>query len=107
MKKQPLSPETRLRLEALFAPDDRAAAEQMLVEECGNNLPFLYELDQFQLERFRFAAMKFSHGRLDGLRGAIELAKTDWRDLLMGAGFAEDATEHERWWPSGRPGARG
>ena len=104
MKNQPLSPETRRRLDALFAPDDRAEAEQLLVDECGNNLPFLHELDQFQLERFRFAAMKLSQGLLSGLRQAIVLAKTDWRDLLMAAGFDEDLTEHQRWWPSGHAG---
>ena len=104
MKRQPLSPETRRRLDVVFASHDRAAAEWMLVDECGNNLPFLHELDEFQLERFRFAAMRLSHGRLDGLRQAVELAKTDWRDLLMGAGFGEDVTEHERWWPSEHAG---
>lgn len=56
----------------LFAPADRAAVEKLLVEECGNNLPFLNELDQFQLERFRFAAMKLSRGRVDDLRRAID-----------------------------------
>lgn len=96
----PLSPATRQRLDMLFAPADRAAAERLLVEECGNNLPFLDKLDQFQLERFRFAAMKLSRGRVDTLRRAIESGKQDWRDLLMAAGFGEDENEHERWWPA-------
>jgi hypothetical protein len=100
MKKQPLSPETRRRLDMLFAPENRAAAEQLLVDECGNNLPFLHELNQFQLERFRFAALKLSEGRLPDLEQAIGLAKRDWRDLLMAAGFGDDVTEHERWWRS-------
>ena len=33
------------------------------------------------------------------LQKAIELAKTDWRDLLMSAGFGEDIHAHERWFP--------
>ena len=101
MTNAPLSPETRRRTLALFAPADQAAAERLLVEGCGNNLPFLDELDPFQLERFRFAALKLGDGRLDGLRQAVALAKADWRDLLMSAGFGEDVAAHNRWTPGG------
>jgi hypothetical protein len=58
----------------------------------------------FQLERFRFSALKLSGGKLDKLRQAVELAQQDWRDLLMAAGFGDDVTEHERWLPPGRAG---
>ena len=101
MKPQPLSPNTRDRLNALFAAGDRAEAERLLVSECGNNLPSCGKSDQYQLERVRYAAMKLSQGDLTSLQEAIDLAKIDWRDLLMAAGFGEDVTEHSRWWPSG------
>lgn len=68
----------------------------MLIEECGNNLPFLENQTDVK-ERVRFAAVKLSEGRLDKLRQAVELAKADWRDLLMAADFGEDIYEHERW----------
>jgi len=32
-----------------------------------------------------------------GLEAAIELANTDWRDLLMAAGFGEDLNAHQKW----------
>jgi len=99
MQSQPLSPETLRRLHLLFAPDDRAAAETLLVNECGSNLPFLQKLDMFGLERFRFAAMKVSAGDLDRLREAVRMAQWDWRDLLVAAGFGHDVTAHERWLP--------
>lgn len=99
MKPQPLSPKTRDRLNAAFAASHRAEAERLLVNECGNNLPYCRDSNSYDLERIRYAAMKLSEGNLDRLRGAIELAKTDWRDLLMGAGFGEDITAHRRWWP--------
>jgi hypothetical protein len=83
----PLSPETRRRLELLFAPDQHAEATQLLVDECGNNLPCLERLDMFQLERFRFAALKLSEGDLAKLWYAVDLAQRDWRDLLVFAGF--------------------
>ena len=46
------------------------------------------------LERLRYAALKLSGGRLDALREAVELARIDWRDLLMGAGFGYDVHAH-------------
>jgi hypothetical protein len=41
--------------------------------------------------------LKLSAGNIDKLKAAIELAKTDWRDLLVAAGFADDTTAHKRW----------
>lgn len=85
-----ISPETQRRLDILFRQEDRAEAARLLAEQCGNNLPFLENLDEQRLERFRFAALKLSGGDLSRLREAIDVAKTDWRDLLMAAGFGED-----------------
>jgi hypothetical protein len=93
----PLSPETRRRLDLLFRPKDRADAVELLVKECGNNLPFLEKLDEYQLERFRFAALKISGGDLNKLYRAVELAQRDWRDLLVAAGFGDDVEAHNRW----------
>ncbi len=87
-----LSIETRRRLDALFEPADRYAAERILVEEIGQDSPKL-------AERVRFAALRLSDGRLSELRSAVELAKVDWRDLLVVAGFADDPRAHETWFP--------
>ena len=38
-----------------------------------------------------------SEGRVDKLYDAIALAQTDWRDLLVSAGFAEDIQAHKDW----------
>lgn len=104
MNAVPLSPETKRRLELVFAPHDRREATDLLVTECGANLPFLADLDMFQLERVRFAALKLSDGKLDQLWQAVGIGQQDWRDLLMAAGFGEDVTAHERWLP---PDCRG
>ena len=95
-----ISPETQRRLDILFCQEDRAEAARLLAKECGNNLPFLEKLDVQGLERFQFAALKLSGGDLSQLRKAIELAKTDWRDLLMAAGFGEDTRSHAYWMPA-------
>jgi hypothetical protein len=83
----------------LFPPDQRELVRAILSEECGNNLPFLNDLDEVKLERFQFAALKLNAGDLDKFDQAIALAKRDWRDLLMAAGFGEDVNAHASWLP--------
>jgi len=94
-----LSKETEQKLAALFPPNCSNEASELLVHQCGNNLPFCEKLDEFQLERIRFSALKLSGGNIDELKNAIKLAKEDWRDLLVAAGFADDTTAHKRWFP--------
>jgi hypothetical protein len=99
MAKVPLSVETERRVAMVFRDVDVGVATEMLVEECGGNLPFCGDSTPEELERIRYAAMKLSNGCVADLRRAIELAKTDWRDLLMGAGFGHDIHAHLRWVP--------
>jgi hypothetical protein len=94
----PLSPETEKRVGLLFPPDQQEIVREILLEECGNNLPFLQKLDAVATERNRFAALKLSRGDLVELRQAIDLAKTDWRDLLVAANF-QTLDSHESWLP--------
>jgi len=51
------------------------------------------------MERIRFAVLKLSEGNIEKLVQGIELAQTDWRDLLMMAGFGEDVEAHDKWKP--------
>jgi hypothetical protein len=94
-----LSSETRRRIDVLFKPEDRKEAIHLLVDECGNNLPFCENSDEHQIERLRFATLKLSNGNITNLRKAIVIAKSDWRDLLMMAGFGEDIHAHTTWVP--------
>jgi hypothetical protein len=98
----PLSPQTRRRVEILFDGEDARVAAEMLERECGNNIPFCEHSDSVRMERIRFAALKVSGGKLETLREAVELAKVDWRDLLMWAGFGNDVKAHEKWVPAAR-----
>jgi hypothetical protein len=93
----PLSPETKRRLAIIFRPVDQAEAEFLLTEECGSNLAFLEKLNEIELERFRFAALKLCQGDLPRLYEAIQLAQQDWRDLLVAAEFANDIQAHLKW----------
>jgi hypothetical protein len=74
MNQSPLGPATEHRIRLMFTADDREAAREILQKECGNNLPFLNELDEFKLERYRFAALKLSGGDLAKLREVVTLA---------------------------------
>lgn len=96
----PLTKATRDRVEALFKGDDLRVATELLVKECGNNLPFGENWGPIECERCRFAALKLSNGRIDRLREAIQIAQKDWRDLLMAAGFGFSILAHKFWTPS-------
>lgn len=99
-----LSPETERRLNLLFrGAEERAAATTLLTTSCGNNLPFCAEHDAHQMERIRFAALKQSNGDFEALKKAVNLARLDWRDLLVAAGFAEDTEAHLGWEPGPGP----
>jgi hypothetical protein len=97
-----LSAETTSRLEILFRPEDRAEVIRLLVEKCGDNLPWYEQATPESLDRPRFAALKLSEGNLSRLRDAVRLANIDWRDLLVAAGFANDPKAHEHWIPKTR-----
>jgi hypothetical protein len=94
-----LSTRTRAHVHALFRSSDVETAESVLVSDCADNLPLLERSSPYDLERVRFAALRLSGGRLDGLGKAVGLAQADWRDLLVATDFASDPQAHLRWLP--------
>jgi hypothetical protein len=92
-----LSEATGEKVRELFPPEQHDTVARVLETECGNNLPFLEKEDSYGLERFRFAALKLSEGNIEKLHGAVKLAKSDWRDLLVAAGFADSVDAHKHW----------
>lgn len=92
-----LSAKSQKVLCVTFREEMRAAALLFLEQECADNLPLCEGYDSQQLERVRFAALKLSQGDLVKLAEAVNLAKIDWRDVLVAAGFAESVTAHEQW----------
>jgi hypothetical protein len=54
-----------------------------LPEEAG------YAREHFRTERIRAAIVLLANGDLSRFRGAVELAKSDWRDLLVAAELAD------------------
>ena len=94
----PLSTGIAQRIAILFGPDDLDRVSSLLTDQCGPNLTKFPELQ----ERIRCAVLKLGHGDLNALGRAIDLAKRDWRDALVAAGFADDIKAHELWWPDRR-----
>lgn len=94
----PLSARAKERLRVLFRPEDVSEAEQLLAARCGDAFAGS-DTSPERLDRLRFAALRVSGGRVDRLCAALDEAETDWRDLLMSAGFGVDVEAHERWTP--------
>ncbi|HLC05450.1 MAG TPA: hypothetical protein VJK02_20630 [Anaerolineales bacterium] len=92
-----LSEATWSRIRQLFPSDLHPSVAEILEHECGNNLPFLEPPDASALERFHFAALTLRTGSLNGLRDAVDLAKINWRDLLVAASEA-DSPNANKWW---------
>jgi hypothetical protein len=91
-----LSPRTHQLIEKLFSAVAQVNVTCLLLKECGQNLPSQKDTDEYGLERIHFAALKISNGDTLKLRKAIELARHDWRDLLMWAGFGNSLSAHEK-----------
>ncbi len=104
MSPSPVSQQTEERIALLFPLDwQRALFRTILFEQCGHNLPFMKDPSEAALERLQFAALKLSDGNLEKLDRAVALAKRDWRDLLMAAGFGQ-VDSHKSWTPEQRKG---
>ena len=96
---------TTLKTEQLvdkyFPADEKLLVMSLLIDECGQNMATLptcnsEDISAF-LERIHFAVLKLSEGDLTNFERAIELANTDWRDLLVSAGFESDINAHNTW----------
>lgn len=94
-----LSGATVNRIARMFPLADQELVCALLTDECGDNLPLVTPANSVSLERIRFAVLKLSGGDLNTLQRAIELAKIDWRDVLVEAGFSRDVAAHHSWWP--------
>ena len=83
----------------LFSIKNRDEVKHLLENECAENLPFCEDCDKYDMDRIRISVLKLCEGSMDKLVEAIVLAQTDWRDLLVVAGFGHDTQAHEKWSP--------
>jgi hypothetical protein len=92
-----MAPETRRKLERLFPPGQWQTAIALLESECGSNLPLIDKQGAEGIERVRCAALKLSGGSLEKLRTAVRVSQSDWRDVLVAAGFGHSVVAHLAW----------
>lgn len=95
----PLTQAVRDKIGLVFADGDRQQAADLIQNHCGSGLPLMDSMEPDDYDRIRFAVIKLSNGGIGSLRKRIDEANTDWRDVLVGAGFAWDETAHLRWHP--------
>lgn len=94
----PLSERTTTLIEAFFKDSFRHRIISALVNEVGDNLPFCNRETPERMDRIRFAVIKLIVEDWRNFDYVIREAKTEWRDLLMAAGFGYSADEHNRWY---------
>lgn len=90
-----LTPRLERAVRALFNISDVKPATEILVGGCAAERLALDSEDL--VERIRAAALKCSGGSIARLEAAVKLAQTDWRDLLMAAGFGDALGAHTTW----------
>jgi hypothetical protein len=73
------------KIDQTFSPQDRDIAKELLINECGRNLPFKAEATPQSLEQIRLAVVKLANGNLDDLRRHVQTVKSDWRDVIVAA----------------------
>ena len=91
------APLVQSHIARLFPPEEQEEVTRLLQEDCGTALPGTDHASPESFERVQCAVLKLSEGRMDRLYDAVALAQTDWRDLLVVAGFAEDTQAHKHW----------
>ncbi|MBU2713822.1 hypothetical protein [Zooshikella harenae] len=94
-----LSAKTKDVIEILFGAEKSKLIKNILLNECSTNLPGCAKCDQDHLERIWLSVLKLSNGKVSEMERAVKLAKTDYRDLFMEAGFDYDLEAHKNWQP--------
>jgi len=98
----PLSANTLQLVRRIFPPPDHAAVIAALETSCGSGLPLWISTTPEGLERIRFAVLKLSAGSMSEFGRAIAIATTDWRDVLVAAGFGSSLRAHTDWFDAQR-----
>ncbi len=75
----------------------RNQIKNLLLESVSENIPYCDNSTPEEMDRIRFAIIKLVLENNRNLDNAVQQAKTDWRDLIMMAGFGHDTGEHNKW----------
>lgn len=92
-----MSPEVESKMKSIFPPERWPEVAAILESECGSNLPLISSQGAEGIERVRASVLKLSEGSMDKLCYAVKVAKEDWRDVFVAAGFGHDPLAHRGW----------
>lgn len=92
-----LSKNTKQLVHSLYQSREALEICDILENECDAEVLSCEGWSPSQMERIRFSVLKVAKENLMSLDSAIDLAKKDWRDLLVLAGFSTDLVAHEKW----------
>ena len=84
-----LSPDVLVALQEKFAGDERNEVANILRE-------FYWKLRPSVDERIHLSILHAAND-LECVRKLVELAKKDWRDVLVWSGFGNDLDAHNKW----------
>lgn len=93
-----LSERTQKLIAKLFSRSDGVVISDLLYRAVSSNIPYFDNANSEEMERIRFAILKMTKQSPLNLAVGIYLAQTDWRDLLMSAGFGDDTSEYMTWY---------
>jgi hypothetical protein len=93
-----LSERTKHLIAKLFTKSEGVIIWDMLYRAVGQNINYCNPATPENMERIRFAILKLTKQSRLNLAVGIYQAQTDWRDLLMSAGFGHDANQHMAWY---------
>ena len=96
----PLSKRSQRVAAVLFTEARLSQITNRLITEASENIPFHEQSSSSDMVRIRFSIMKLASVPGADDDAIFDLAKTDWRDLFMAAGFAYSADEHHKWYKS-------
>ena len=92
-----LSQNTLNLVYSLYETSEAQKVCERLDNECGTEALLCEGWTPRQMDRIRYAVLRLATEKDMCLDSAINLAKSDWRDLLLAAGFGNDLDAHEKW----------
>lgn len=81
-----------------LAPDVAARVSELLFSRCTAERLGCTGWTTEQMERIWFAVLRVGGTSCTTVEAAVVQAETDWRDLLVAAGFEDDVEAHLMWW---------
>jgi len=91
----PLTPLVLNVIQRDFPAADADLIGAILLDGCGDDLPMIHGPPD--IERIRLAVLKLAEGDVQVIPDHLGMARVDWRNVLMVAGFANDAGAHLVW----------